>query len=267
MLLLPGMTLNDSEFPELGLPTLAPRYRTLVEPHEDDEMARALGMDEYVRALQAWLDARPQWHAARHRVVLAHSFGAMLALDWLARRPKPRVDGLVAISVSPGPLFERLRFRLSRSGWRVPVSPLMPLWNTRFLTRTVKRLLGRSSRVEPEDFQLLSEPSEAAVDRLGWRGTDWKQIRAMRFALDGFDVRERLHLIQASTIVLHGERDRLFDVGDPQYIAANVPGAELRLFPEASHTLPLTHPEAVLDAVSWCCDHVHERESSVETKA
>jgi pimeloyl-ACP methyl ester carboxylesterase len=248
LLALPGMTLNETEFPDFGLPTLCARYATLFDC-PSDAVARAGGMVPYVEGLEAWLATRREWLDAERRIVLGHSFGALLALAWLTSSPHSSVSGLILISASPGPLFRRVRLGVG-THLRLPLAPLLPLWNTRLVTRTVKRLCtGGSLDPEEVNFHELTTPTDRAVDRAGWRNVEWRRLRAMRLAMYGFDVRERLHRIRAQTIVLHGERDPLFAVEDARTLATAIPRAELHVIAGAGHALPLSHPGVVVAAV------------------
>lgn len=248
VLALPAMTLNWTEFPDFETPTLHASYRALVEPMRDT-LARSLGLQPYTHGLEQWLRRNRLWLAARRRIVVAHSFGAMLALQWLCERPRPHVDGLVAISATAGPMFRRVHLRLGEHV-RVPVAPLIPLWNTRLVTRICKRIFSNGRlTAAPVDFRALRPPNDARVDRAGWRNVEWQQLRAMRLALSGFDMRDRLHRFGSDCIVLHGDHDSLFEVEDARYLASAIPGAELRIVQGAGHALPVSHPEAVTRAV------------------
>lgn len=247
-LALPGMTLNETEFPAFGVPTLFAQYSALFDC-PPDSVARAAGMVPYVEGLESWLATQNLWQRSEKRIVVGHSFGALLALSWLAGNSRESVDGLVLIAASPGPLFRRVRLGIGKH-IRVPLAPILPLWNTRFVTRAVKRLCT-GGRLGPEtvDFHELAKRSDAAVDRAGWRAVEWQRLRAMRLAMSGFDMRGSLHRIRAHTIVLHGDRDSLFDVEDAHYLAREIPGAELRVIDGAGHALPISHPDAVSAAV------------------
>jgi 3-oxoadipate enol-lactonase len=48
----------------------------------------------------------------------------------------------------------------------------------------------------------------------------------------------RLPQLRATTLVIHGERDRLVPLGNGQLIAARIPGAKLVTLPHASHIFP-----------------------------
>ncbi len=54
---------------------------------------------------------------------------------------------------------------------------------------------------------------------------------------------------EVPTLILHGDDDRLAPVGIGRYLATQIPGARLREYPGGSHMLPVTHAEALADAI------------------
>lgn len=255
ILLLPGMALNATIFPPLSAPTIAAEFHDLRLGTDGGGSAlRRAGMDLYARLLHDRLCREPLWKG--RRIVVAHSFGGMLALCWQSRfrdHPAARIDGLVLVSTTAGPMFDRVLLRLgSMAGHdvRVPIAPLIRLWNSPRITRTVKRLLSEG-RVDAEyvDFRSLHDTSDIALELAGWRNTDWRAMRSYRIALAGFDVRQELPSISVPTVVLHGTADSLFTVDAARDLARLLPNATLRLVEGAAHGLPLTHGEWVREAV------------------
>lgn len=57
------------------------------------------------------------------------------------------------------------------------------------------------------------------------------------------DTVSRLHLIEAPTLVLHGERDAMAPIANARLIAGRIPNAELRIVPGAGHAYGLEAPE------------------------
>jgi pimeloyl-ACP methyl ester carboxylesterase len=255
VLLLPGMTLNASVFPELGLPSITMDFAKLVvSPTGWSEELAAKRMGFYVERLRERLRGDALWTGAARRVVVAHSFGGFLALAWQAGQHDPlaRIHGLVLVGTSAGPMFDAVRLRLvggERWAIRVPVRTLMWLWNHRGLTQTVARIAAPSGRVRDVDFRRLRFRSDLTMGLAGWRNTDWRARRSYRFAMDGFDVRDRLAAITVRTIVLHGPRDSFFPLDVARDVARRLPQGELRVVPGAAHGLPLTHGEEVVRAV------------------
>ncbi len=261
-LILPGMTLNATVFPDVGVPTVAPDFNRLRLGRDGSTATLAeRRMGVYAEMLDALLRASDIW-SVPHRIAVAHSFGGMLALWWLLNHrdgDSARVDALVLIATTAGPMYDRARFRLVRlwdREWRIGIRRLMPLWNRAFVTRAVKRLVcGGRLDTESVDFRAHPITSDLALDLAGWRNTDWQAMRSYRLALAGFDVRERLGEIAVPTIILHGTEDTLFDSETARDLARGLPNAELRFIPGAGHALPLTHGgdvvRAVRDVLGW----------------
>jgi pimeloyl-ACP methyl ester carboxylesterase len=245
-LLIPGMSLNATIFPDLPIPTLAPSFSRFAPDGP--------GMAPYAERLTA-LTASPVWREARYRVVVGHSFGGMLALSWLLERPAaaPPVDGLVLIGTTAGPMFDAVRLRVAwwrTHALRVGIGPLMPLWHGQRLTRALHRLLnGGDPSNGAVDFRRLRHQDDIRVGLAGWQATGWEARRAFRRAMAGFDARDRLAAIAVPTIVLHGGRDCYFPASAARALASGLPAAELRLLPDAGHVLPLTHGAAVTGAI------------------
>lgn len=255
-LLLPGMTLNDTIFPDLGIPIVTPDFNTL--PLGEDGSCRELvetGMGFYSALLDELLLGDPRWGSGR-RIVLAHSFGGMLALRWLLDHRctgLAKVSGLVLVATTAGPMFDRVSLRLLRIQeleLRIGIRRLIGLWNRPAVTRLMKRLIGGGTlEATPTDFQALRIQSDLELDMAGWRNTDWRSMRSYRLALAGFDVRHRLQDIPVPTVVLQGTEDSLFEPEVAQELERGLPNAELRMIPGAGHALTLTHPQAVVEAV------------------
>lgn len=253
--LLPGMTLNATIFPEeVGGDTLEVEFSGLklsatgaLPGHPDGPMGPYV--DRLATALAGW----ESWQTSSKRIAVGHSFGGMLLLAWLARQPDPPPSGVVLIATTAGPMYEAGSLRIASFGGfdlRLPVRSFLPAWNTRWVTRTMKRLTsgGRLDAVR-QDFRTLGRPSDTAVDLLGWKNTDWRAMRSLRLAMVGFDVRHRLATITTPAVVLHGDRDSLISGRWGQELAAGLPHGRFELVRGAGHALPLTHGEAVLRAI------------------
>ena len=255
-LLIPGMTMNCTIFPDLGLQTVATDFTDLVaSPDGSLPPGLAQGMELYADLLDGLVAENGRWHSQR-RIVVAHSFGGMLALSWLLRHGcagPARIDGLVLIATTGGPMYEAVRLRVARLGpldLRMGVTHSVRVWNTPLVTRTVKRLLsGGNLAAMPVDFAKLKRKTDFALDLAGWRNTDWRAMRTFRIAMAGFDVRERLGGIRVPTMVLHGSEDAIFPPEVGERLAAALPMAEFRLVKGAAHGLPLTHGAEVKQAV------------------
>ena len=59
-------------------------------------------LDELERRLESW----DPWSAAGRRIVVGHSFGGMLLIQWLLRGGRSRdVDAAMLVSTTAGPMF------------------------------------------------------------------------------------------------------------------------------------------------------------------
>lgn len=250
-LLLPGMSLNATIFPPLDVSTLTTDFSRLVlgpDGSSPDLLDRRIGL--YVDLLDRALAAEPAWQAPR-RIVVGHSFGGMLALSWWLAHGgagASRVDGMVLCSTTAGPMLDAAR--LGR-GVRLPIAPLMRVWNRPLITRAMKWVLcGRLDRIDHVDFRALRSTTDTAIDIAGWRNTDWRAMRSYRLALDGFDLRRRLREITAPVIVLHGDRDPILPPALGRALAKGLPKGELRVVRTAGHGLPVTHGDEIRRAVT-----------------
>jgi len=247
------MSLNASIFPSLPVPTIDAVFNRRPPPGAGS--AGGNPMDPYAMALDALL-ATERWRSATRRLVIGHSFGGMLAMHWWLRRvgdAEGRIDGMVLVGTTAGPMFDVVRVRVAQLGpveWRVPVAPFMALWDTAFVTQAMDALLSSGGgAVEAVDFRTLRRQTDLAIGLAGWRGTNWEARRAFRAAMRGFDVRRQLAAITVPTIVLHGARDRLLPPDSARVLAAGLPDADLRIVPDAGHLLPLTHGSLIEAAV------------------
>src|SRR5437764_2139505 len=142
------MTLNSTIFPPLDLPTVSIDFTQLVlGPDGSSPELLRLRIGIYTDFVNQRLRGENAWKASR-RIVVAHSFGGMLALAWwLAAQGSDtgRVDGMVLISTTAGPMFDAARLRLGRIGTRearIGISWLMRLWNRPVATRAIQRIFS-----------------------------------------------------------------------------------------------------------------------------
>lgn len=255
-LLLPGMTLNGSMFPDLGIPSIEADFTRLVMSENGDFQplpAGRGGMDIYVERLND-LVAGPDWRDVERRVAVAHSFGGMLALQWLlSGSNQVGLDGLVLVATTPGPMFDAVRMKIGRVGsreFRLRISGLIRWWNRPLVTKSVKRLMNRGRLdVQRVDFRALKNPTPLTADLAGWRNTDWRAMRSFRIAMEGWCVADQLEKLSTRTIILHGTNDGLFPLTEAEKLVRGLPNAELRVIDGATHILPITHGEVVKEAV------------------
>ena len=74
-------------------------------------------------------------------------------------------------------------------------------------------------------------------------------------AASSHDATRRLRLIQAPTLVIHGEKDQVVPVANATWLASHVTGADLQVIPEGSHLLVLESPAARIALHAWLEQH------------
>jgi pimeloyl-ACP methyl ester carboxylesterase len=69
------------------------------------------------------------------------------------------------------------------------------------------------------------------------------------------DAYARLNNVTAPTLVVHGEQDVFVPPANALVLAERIPGAQLRLWPEAGHMYPIDEPEADHDIARFLLHH------------
>jgi pimeloyl-ACP methyl ester carboxylesterase len=64
-------------------------------------------------------------------------------------------------------------------------------------------------------------------------------------ACNNFDVRDRVSLIQAPSLIIVGDEDRLTPVKWSQFLKDKIPGSSLQVVARAGHMVMLEQPEEV----------------------
>ncbi|GAB4228959.1 MAG: alpha/beta hydrolase [Deltaproteobacteria bacterium] len=128
---------------------------------------------------------------------------------------------------------------------------------------------GARLRISPAIFDGIGERFKSfAPELVGWmtsadssallRDDVTKDVLSTRpatfladfHACNGFDVMNRLGEIRAPTLVVNGDADRLTPLKYAEYLAANIPGAVLKIIHGAGHLAMLEKPAEVNGAIS-----------------
>jgi pimeloyl-ACP methyl ester carboxylesterase len=227
VLALAGLGLDGRIFSRLA--PLA-RERDLVLVNLPNDLPPGAAMEDLAREALSALDAAG--HAGRPAVWLGSSFGGMAALAGAAAFPG-RTAGLVLVGTAPGWGSVPARLRaVSRIHGAVPRA-LYPRVFAFFMAPPGK-YAGSEIRDELR-VQMLHRT----------KGHVASCLAAMR----GFDGRPLLAGVRAPSLVLHGERDGLFHRKAAALLAAGLPRARLRTFPDCGHLPHATHPGPFLEAL------------------
>jgi pimeloyl-ACP methyl ester carboxylesterase len=74
-------------------------------------------------------------------------------------------------------------------------------------------------------------------------------------AVAAHDAYERLNRVAAPTLVVHGEQDVFVPPANALVLAERIPGAKLRLWPDAGHMYPIDEPRADREIASFLLRH------------
>jgi len=166
-------------------------------------------------------------------ILCGESFGGALSLSFALAHPE-LVRGLVIIN-SFSRVQQRARLRLA------PIALRAFPWAAMPLVRRFTEARLHSPHALPEDLHEFHERSKA----IGRRG----YIRRLEILRD-YDVRGRLHEIQAPALFLAGDRDQLVpSVAEAHFMAERVPRAELAVLEGYGHICLINHDLDLLDYV------------------
>lgn len=169
--------------------------------------------------------------------VAGASFGGGIALGLAARYPE-RVRALIGVGALglqrwPGTLQARIA-RLARNvpGLLALGMRLMPRAQARWFLQNAlsDRQLVTDALVEPIAAVLRSRTGRRAM------------IRALRSVDDWAFVMRQLGGIRAPTLLVWGERDRIYGLPAAEHLRHAIPGAQLTTIADAGHLLPIERP-------------------------
>jgi 3-oxoadipate enol-lactonase len=174
----------------------------------------------------------------RRAHVMGASLGGLVAQELAVGWPE-RVDGLVLACTAPGwPLI----YPMPRASVRLLAASVV-MTNEAALRRfTENALAARTVRQRPELVDRL-------VERQAARPADRRVLRAQAAAGARYAGRLRQKRIQARTLVLHGDADKVVDPRNGRLLARLIPDARLVTFPELGHLLFWEDPDGFAAAV------------------
>lgn len=217
------------------LPLLARRFHVVAFPLPDDGGRSMSDLVEDLRQLVAEVSAEGV-------ILCGESFGGALSMSFALAHPG-LVRGLVIVNSFPW-VRERTKLRLAPPALRVLPWAAMPAVR-RF---TEARL--HSPHALPEDLAEFHERSK----QIGSEG----YIRRLEILWD-YDIRHRLHEIQAPTLFLAGDLDRLVpSVEWARFMAERVPNATRRILEGYGHICLINHDLDLLEIVGPWWDAVGE---------
>jgi len=83
-----------------------------------------------------------------------------------------------------------------------------------------------------------------------WRGRPLDGAFRWSRAMEGFDVRGMIGRIRLPTLVVQGMDDQVVDPSHGRLLRQAIPGAQLRLFPQTGHMVPVERPDETTGMLS-----------------
>ncbi len=220
---------------------LASRHRVIVYDQRGygrSDKPPHVTLEDYVEDLDAVMGALG---LAPSRTVLAgHSFGAVVALEYAARKP---VYKLVLVS----PVY---RYRADFMDKLV--SKLPPLfWKRLFftnnpLTRSFYRRLFFSPRTPGYVYEEFIDDNASYIASLPPH-----VFRYLASMLDGYSAEEAARRVRSPTLIIVGGDDKVTPPGDAEKLQRLIPGARLALIPCAGHMILYEKPTSVCTEIEW----------------
>lgn len=257
LVMLHGWALNlrvfDGLVDELEAPSSQPRFdierfdlpghgREPEPPHlHDDQADGAWDIGKVADLLLAKMPARC--------VLLGWSLGAKISMEIAARAPE-RIEGLILISATP---------KFARSDdWPHGANPAALDTLGQHLRddyrRTVNDFLSLQVRGSAQADETLGNLRHALLSQGECQPATL--LRSLRL-LHQIDQRSRLSLIQAPTLVIAGQYDRVVHPGATQAAAALIPNARYHELPRCGHAPFISHTRDVVELIQEFAAELH----------
>lgn len=179
--------------------------------------------------------------AVERAVLVGHSMGAGIALVAAAEHGE-RVERLVVVD----PLAYTLEVRLEE---RLILAPIVgeAIFRTMLSRRSIQRFMRRSTYADP------------AVATDEWVDYVWERVcrpggleaahAALDMVTDPRDIERSLRAVRAPTLIVWGEKDRIFPAHTARRLANEIPHAEVCIIPACGHSPPEERPEDLVRVV------------------
>lgn len=186
----------------------------------------------------------------RKAIVIGGSFGGMIAMTHAVRHPDS-LSHLVLRGTAPShetedDAIEIVKQRRDRAT-SLSLGMIDRLFSDKVESDTEFRLLWLA--IQP----LYSEnfDPQLAFERTRDMDVHLEAHNALYTpeAKAGYDLRDRLHLISAPTLIVVGANDWICPPSQSRIIAAAIPGAELHEIPDANHAVHIQKKEVVLPLI------------------
>jgi proline iminopeptidase len=181
-------------------------------------------------------------------VSIGTSYGGMVAMAHAARYPDAVSHLLLIVTAAHGGFIPRARQILKERGSAAQQAVCETLWSGGF--RSADEMRHYFDVMGP----LYARKHDPVVAEVGRRRSIFAPEPLNRaFGPDGFlrrfDLRSELAHITAPTLILAGRHDWICPPEFSEEIHRLIPGSDLRIFEESSHSIRVDEPQAMLDAI------------------
>jgi proline iminopeptidase len=197
----------------------------------------------------------------RQAVLLGHSWGGLLALEFALRHPHP-VSHVILLNSAPVSEDDLQLFRLSRQ--RTAAADLEAM---RTLSITAGYAAGdldmdaayyrmhfKTAMYRPEHLESVIERLRADMTPEGIRKARAIEQRLYEetWLVDGYSLLPLLNRLSVPTLVIHGDQD-FIPLACAEHIAQAIPGARLAVLQDCGHFSFLEQPEQVERLIAEFC--------------
>jgi proline iminopeptidase len=191
-------------------------------------------------------------------VSIGTSYGGMVAMAHAARYPHAVSHLVLIVTAAHGGFVPKAQEWVASNGNAEQKRVCERLWAGAFETEA--QLREYYDAMGPA-YSRKHDPKAAAA--LRGRGTVSPVPLNLAFGpggfLRGFDLRPELARITAPTLILAGRHDWICPPEFSEEIAGLIPGSDLRIFEESSHSIRADEPEAMRDAIAGFLVHKRPR--------
>lgn len=198
------------------------------------------------------LDALRDYLGLERIAVLGSSYGGMVAQGYAIRYPN-RVSNLILVATAPSHRFmDDARRIVAARGTPEQVQVCERLWSGTF--ESLDQLVEYYAIMAPLYSVKYDASKVDEANRRSLRNFDQLNIGFGGF-LRTYDFIPDLHRIACPTLVMAGAQDWICPPNHSRIIAEKIPRAQLKIFPQSSHSISGDEPEAYFNAVRGFLTH------------
>ncbi len=182
-------------------------------------------------------------------VSIGTSYGGMVAMAHAARYPASVSHLILIVTAAHGGFMARAQQIVRERGTAEQVAVCEILWSGGFATSDEMR---RYYEVMGPLYARRPEPAGSSPTR--FRAIHSPEPLNRAFGPAGFlrtyDIRRELGAITAPTLILAGRHDWICPPEFSEEIHSLIPGSDLRIFEDSSHSIRADEPDAMRDAIA-----------------